>query len=113
VGFSVMAIVHVLNGSAFDGHMPNIEWFNPLGVDSFSAFSAGVSLSVFIYWGWDTVLTLNEETEGSDKTPGRAALLVIAIVVVLYLLVACSTLAYSGVGDGRLGLTNGGIQENV
>ncbi|MFI8597213.1 APC family permease [Rothia koreensis] len=113
VGFSVVAIVHVLNGSAFDGHMPNIEWFNPLGVDSFSAFSAGVSLSVFIYWGWDTVLTLNEETEGSDKTPGRAALLVIAIVVVLYLLVACSTLAYSGVGDGRLGLTNGGIQENV
>ncbi|WP_082469867.1 MULTISPECIES: APC family permease [Micrococcales] len=113
LAFTVVAFIHVGNGTAFDGHMPSLEWFNPLGVDSFSAFSAGVSLSVFIYWGWDTVLTLNEETEGSDKTPGRAALLVIGIVVVLYLLVACATLAYSGVGDGDLGLTNGNIQENV
>ncbi len=25
---------------------------------------------VFIYWGWDTILSLNEETKDKDKTPG-------------------------------------------
>lgn len=113
VAFSVVAFVKVRNGVAFDGHMPTLEWFNPLGVDSFSAFSAGISLSVFIYWGWDTVLTLNEETRNPERTPGRAALLVIGVIVVLYLLVACATLAFSGIGGGALGLTNATIQENV
>lgn len=113
VAFSVAALVHVAHGTAFDPHMPSLEWFNPFGVGSFSAFSAGVSLSVFIYWGWDTVLTLNEETKDPEKTPGRAAMLVMVVVVVLYLLIGCATLAYAGTGDGALGLSNPDIQENV
>lgn len=113
VVFVVAALVHVSNGTAYDGHTPELEWFNPFGVGSFSAFSAGVSLSVFIYWGWDTALTLNEETKDPQKTPGRAALLGISVVVVLYLLIACATLAYSGTSDTGLGLANPDIQENV
>ncbi|SQC30507.1 Putrescine importer PuuP [Rothia kristinae] len=113
VVFATAALVHVAHGTAFDGHTPSIEWFNPFGVGSFSAFSAGISLSVFIYWGWDTALTLNEEAKDPQKTPGRAALLGISVVVILYLLVACATLAYSGTGDGALGLSNPEIQENV
>ena len=46
------------------------DWFNPFAVDSFSAFAAGVSLSIFIYWGWDVTLTMNEETRNPEKTPG-------------------------------------------
>jgi amino acid transporter len=113
IAFAVTGLVRAANGSAFDGQMPQLEWFNPAGIDSFSAFSAGVSLSVFIYWGWDTVLTMNEETKNPEKTPGRAAIVVIGVVVILYLLVACGTLAFAGIGDGELGMTNASIQENI
>ena len=50
-----------------------VDWFNPFAVESFSAFAAGLSLSIFIYWGWDVTLTMNEETKDPEKTPGRAA----------------------------------------
>ena len=38
----------------------DLAWFNPFGVESFSAFAAGLSLSIFIFWGWDTCLTVSE-----------------------------------------------------
>ena len=36
-----------------------------------SALVSGVLIAVFIYWGWDTTVTVNEETEDSDR--GRRA----------------------------------------
>ncbi len=30
---------------------------------------------VFIYWGWDTAVSVNEETKDPAKTPGRAAII--------------------------------------
>jgi hypothetical protein len=30
---------------------------------------------VFIYWGWDCALSVNEETKDSARTPGRAAVM--------------------------------------
>ncbi len=42
---------------------------NPFEVESFAAFTAGLSLSIFIYWGWDTCLSVNEETTGSARAP--------------------------------------------
>lgn len=111
--FAGVALWRVSQGDGFDTTPPKLEWLNPFGVDSFSAFSAGISLSVFIYWGWDTVLTMNEETKDPDRTPGRAAILVIGVVVVLYLLMAYATVSFAGVGGEGLGLTNPDIQENV
>ena len=113
VWFSVAALVHVANGTAEGGLHIDPEWFNPLGVGSFSAFAAGVSLSVFIYWGWDVVLTINEETEGSSTTPGRAALATIFSIVVLYLLIGVSVLSFAGLSGTGTGLNNPDIQENV
>lgn len=111
--FSCMALWKAHNGQAWDVMEFSWEWFNPLGVGSFSAFAAGVALSVFIYWGWDVVLTMSEETEGSSSTPGKAATLTILIIVVLYQLIAVATLSYAGVGDGQYGLGNQAIQENI
>ncbi|GAA3284658.1 APC family permease [Nesterenkonia halobia] len=111
--FAVAAFGHVADGTAFDATRLSWEWFNPLGVSSFSAFAAGISLSVFIYWGWDVVLTMNEESRGTTTTPGRAAVLTILVVVGLYTLVTLGTLAYAGVSTGERGLGNPEIQGNV
>ena len=111
--FSIAAYLHVADGTAFAGLHMDPAWFNPLNVDSFSSFAAGVSLSVFIYWGWDVVLTLNEESTDGANTPGKAALATILVIVALYLMVALAVLMYSGVSSEGIGLGNPEIQENV
>ena len=111
--FSIAALVDVANGNAFDATPIDLSWFNPFAVESFSAFAAGLSLSIFIFWGWDVTLTMNEETKGSEKTPGRAATITVVTIVVLYLLIAISLIAYAGVGGGEFGLGNPDIQDNV
>ncbi|WP_082500775.1 APC family permease [Agreia sp. Leaf244] len=113
VWFAIAAIVHFADGSAFDATPFSLDWFNPFGVPSFSAFAAGVSLSIFIFWGWDVTLTMNEETKNPKTTPGRAATLTVGIIFVLYILVAVASLMFSGIGTGELGLGNEDISGNV
>ncbi|WP_323148411.1 APC family permease [Pseudomonas oryzihabitans] len=89
------------------------EWFNPFNVESFSAFAAGLSLSIFIFWGWDVCLTVSEESVGSQKVPGRAATVTVLLILMLYLFTAAATLQFAGISDSGLGLGNPEIQENV
>ncbi|GAA4489422.1 APC family permease [Microbacterium panaciterrae] len=96
--------------------LPELSWFNPFEVSSFSAFAAGIAVSIFVYWGWDTVLTMGEETKPSKgrlSTESKAAMILVAILVVLYVGTATATVAYAGLGDGPTGLGNPAIIENV
>ncbi|MGO1318805.1 MAG: APC family permease [Galactobacter sp.] len=111
--FTIAAFVKFKTGDAFDPTTPSLEWFNPLGVENFSTFTAGVSLSIFIFWGWDVVLTMNEETKDPAKTPGRGATVTVLIIIVLYMLIAVSVIAFAGVGTGELGLGNPDNQESI
>lgn len=113
VWFAVAAFGQVASGTAFDATPVHLEWFNPFGVESFSAFAAGVALSVFIYWGWDVVVTMNEESRGTTTTPGKAAIATILVVVALYTAVSVATLSFAGVSTAEFGLGNPDIQENV
>lgn len=95
---------------------PELSWFNPFAIDGFGAFSAGLAVSIFVYWGWDTVLTLGEETKpshGRMSTEGKAAMILVAILLVMYVGTATATLVWAGVGDGPHGLANADIAENV
>ncbi len=89
------------------------SWLNPFAIESFAAFAAGLSLSIFIFWGWDTTLTVNEETTGSSSTPGRAALLTILTILSTYLLVAISAQMFAGIGKQGVGLGNPDTADNV
>jgi len=89
------------------------EWFNPLGIDSFSAFAAGLSLSIFAFWGWDVCLTMNEETSNGGRTSGVAAAVTAVVVLAIYLAGSIATLMFAGTGDTGLGLTNPENAENV
>ncbi|WP_028279585.1 APC family permease [Arthrobacter sp. H5] len=111
--FAIAAFAHVAGGTAFDATAISPEWFNPFAVESFSAFAAGVSLSIFVYWGWDVTLTMNEETKDPERTPGRAATLTVLVIVVIYITVALATLSYAGVGDGELGAGNEDNQGSI
>lgn len=113
IGFAVAAVVRYANGEAFDPTPFDLQWFNPFAVSSFSAFAAGLSLSIFIFWGWDVTLTMNEETKDPDRTPGRAATITVVTIVSLYVLLAVTLLMYAGIGDGEFGLGNPEIRANA
>lgn len=89
------------------------SWMNPFAVQSFGAFTAGLSLSIFMYWGWDACLTANEETTGSTKTPGRAALVAMVVLVGSYLATGVAAQMVVGSSDQGLGLANPETSDNV
>jgi amino acid transporter len=104
---SITALVKVGNGSAPAGHLtPSWSWLNPLDIPSFSAFVSGVILMVFIYWGWDTAVSINEETKDRNRTPGRAAMLSTVILLAIYALVIFSMQSFAGIGGKGTGLGN-------
>ena len=107
VVLSITALVKVGTGHAPPGHLtPSLSWLNPFHISSFSAFTAGIILMVFIYWGWDTAVAVNEETKDKNKTPGRAAILSTFILLVTYALVIFSMQSFAGIGTKGNGLGN-------
>jgi amino acid transporter len=108
--FAVTALAK--SGDSPTGLSFDIGWFSPSGL-TLSAFIAGLSGSIFAFWGWDTSLTVNEESKEAEKIPGRAALLCVTTILLTYLLVAIATQMYAGVGTEDLGLANEDISDNV
>jgi amino acid transporter len=107
VVLSVVALVKVGSGHAPPGHhTPSISWLNPFKISSFSAFASGIILMVFIYWGWDTALSVNEETKDKNRTPGLAAIFSTVILLFIYALVIFSIQSFAGVGTTGNGLGN-------
>ncbi len=95
--FAVVALIKVYAGGAPSASIhPDISWINPFGL-SLSEISAGMLLAVFIYWGWDTTATVNEETENPDEAPGRATVVATLILLGVYIIVAFAAQAYAGV----------------
>jgi len=104
---SVTALVKVGTGHAPPGHLtPSLSWLNPFHISSFSAFTSGIILMVFIYWGWDTAVAINEETKDKNKTPGRAAILSTVILLVTYAIVIISMQSFAGIKTTGNGLGN-------
>ena len=104
--FSITALVRVGTGNHPAGSItPAWSWFNPMQ-GGFSGFVSGIILMLFIYWGWDTAVAVNEETKDPAKTPGRAAILSTVILLVTYVIVILSAQSFAGVGTSGIGLGN-------
>jgi amino acid transporter len=96
--FSVVALIKVATGDAGpDSVDPSLSWLNPLAIDSTSALISGVLIAVFIYWGWDSTVTVNEESKDSTEGPGKAAILATVILLGIYIVVAYAAQSYGGV----------------
>ena len=85
---------------------PSLSWLNPLAFDGFGPFAEAVLLCLFIYWGWDALITVNEETKDRDRTPGRAAVISTVLLLGTYLFTAFAAISFAGTGTEGLGLGN-------
>jgi amino acid transporter len=94
--FAVVAFIKVATGHAMHGAQnPSLHWLNPW-TGSFSTLSNSFLLAVFVYWGWDCALSVNEETKDSSRTPGRAAVMSTLILVAIFAIVSTAALAFAG-----------------
>jgi amino acid transporter len=95
--FAIVALFRVwTNDAPAEAIDPSISWFSPFAIDSISGLTEGVLIAVFIYWGWDSLVTVNEETEDSDTVPGRAAVVATLILVGIYVIVSTAAVAFGG-----------------
>ena len=68
----------------------------PVRLSSVSTLGTGVLVGIFIYWGWDSGVSVNEESENAAHGPGKAAVLSTVLLVLIYLLVTTASQAYAG-----------------
>ena len=96
--FAVVALVKVFGG---DGPTARSTRRCPGCIPGrsapFDALVLGLLTGVFIYWGWESAVNLNEETEDSDSAPGQAAVVSTVLLLLTYLLVTYAVIAWAGV----------------
>ncbi|MFE2738207.1 amino acid permease [Streptomyces sp. NPDC059349] len=110
---AVAALVRVYTSPPPTAIHVSASWFNPFAVPSVTAMTSGILAGVFIYWGWDTAFSVNEETVDSTRIPGRAAVLSTVLLLVMYGLVSTSAQAFAGVGTSGIGLGNADNADDV
>ncbi|WP_394770431.1 APC family permease [Lacisediminihabitans sp.] len=107
IAFAAFALIRVYTGTAEPySIVPTLDWFNPFTLDFGSVIAPAMLTAIFIYWGWDTAVSVNEETADPAKTPGRAAIISTVLLLVTYALVAVAAVAFAGVGTKGIGLGN-------
>ena len=111
--FSVVALAKVWGGTAPEGSLtPSLTWLWPGGLSMGSLVTATL-IAVFIYWGWDTAVSINEETDDPARTPGRAAIISTLLLLTTYAIVSVATVAFAGVGSEGVGLGNEANSDDV
>jgi amino acid transporter len=107
--FSVVAFVKVYGSHPPAGSIkPSLSWINPFAMN-FSDLVVALLLAVFIYWGWDSGVAVNEESEDPAEGPGKAAVVSTILLVLIYVVVTAAAQSFHGTGF----LTNEANQEDV
>ena len=66
----VVALVKVYANTPAHSIHVSASWFNPFDL-SWSSLIDGVLLGIFIYWGWDSGVAVNEESRDRHRGPGQ------------------------------------------
>ncbi len=93
--FAIVALIKVYTSNPIHSVHVSADWFNPFDA-GIGPLSGGILLAIFIYWGWDTGVSVNEETEDATDSPGRSALISNFVLIGIYLLVTTAVQAYGG-----------------
>jgi amino acid transporter len=95
--FVVVALVKVYAGSHAPANSIQVSasWFNPFDL-GWGPLIDGVLLGIFIYWGWDSGVAVNEESRDPHHGPGKAAVVSTVILLLIYVAVSAAAQAYHG-----------------
>jgi amino acid transporter len=85
IGLSIAGLVWVLGHHLHSVHLTS-SWFSLSGVGGKGSAVAGFLAAVFVYGGWDGTLYVNEEVKHRRVNPGRAAIIAVALLAVIYTL---------------------------
>ncbi len=98
IGGTIKAIEHPLHSFSF-------SW---LSLSSFtpSLFATGALTALFLYWGWDVTLNLNEETKNTRHAPGWGAFWSVLIIIFLFVSFSIVTLLLMSDSDIQQSGTN-------
>jgi amino acid transporter len=85
IGFAVAGLLAVLH------HHPgtfgvSVGWLSPTGIGGRGSITAGLVAAVYIFSGWDGTVYVNEEVKHRRTNPGRAAIVAVALLTVIYTL---------------------------
>ncbi len=107
--FAVVAFIKVYGSHPpADSIKPSLSWFNPFAMN-FGDLVVALLLAVFIYWGWDSGVSVNEESEDPAEGPGKAAVVSTIVLVLIYVVVSAAAQSFHGVGF----LSNEANQEDI
>jgi len=93
IGMAVAGLVWVLGHHAGTVHISK-GWFSLSGIGGHGSAVAGFLVAVFVYGGWDGTLYVNEEVKHRRTNPGRAAILAVGLLAIIYTL---SQVGFQGV----------------
>jgi amino acid transporter len=83
LGFAITGFVVVLGHH--HGTFPiTSAWFSISGIGGKGSLAAGFLTAVFMYTGWDATVYVNEETKQRRTNPGRAALMAVLLLAIIY-----------------------------
>jgi amino acid transporter len=93
IGFAIAGLIAVLNHHSGTFPMTK-DWWSVSGIGGKGSAVAGFLAAVFMFTGWDGTVYVNEEVRHRRANPGRAAVLAVALLAVIY---ALSSVGLQGV----------------
>jgi amino acid transporter len=94
IGLAIAGLVWVF-GHHHAGSVPlSRGWLSVQGIGGHGSAVAGFLVAVFVYGGWDGTLYVNEEVKHRRTNPGRAAILAVGLLAIIYTL---AQLGFQGV----------------
>ena len=85
IGFAIVGLWAVANHWPGTFHFSS-GWLSPTGIGGKGSLAAGFLASVFMFTGWDGTLYVNEEVKHRRTNPGRAAILAVIFLAIIYTL---------------------------
>jgi amino acid transporter len=85
IGLAIAGLVLVLGHH--HGTFPiTRDWFSLTGIGGHGSIAGGLIAAVYIYSGWDGTVYVNEEVKRRRTSPGRAAIIAVSLLIVIYTL---------------------------
>ncbi len=85
LGLAIAGLVFVFSHHAGTVHFSS-GWFSFSGINGKGSAIGGFLIAVFIFTGWDGTLYVNEEVKHRRVNPGRAAVIAVGLLAVIYTL---------------------------